>query len=113
MIVYLLKDNELVPFSIHNSKSFFNETKKLISEGQPVMVVKNKYNTLYTYWESEFFSNPKKYVKDITHSRFVDLKERKWYRSANPENYLYSQGSFDRVIKWKNIFYLPCCFNRG
>ena len=75
------------------------------------MVVKNKYNTLYTYWESEFFSNPKKYVKDMTHSRFVDLKERKWYRSANPENYLYSQGSFDRVIKWKNIALYKTCYD--
>ncbi len=110
MIVYLVKDNELIPFSVHNSKSFFDETKKLISEGQPV-VVKYEHNSLNTYWESEFSENPKEYVKDITQSRFVNLKERKLNKSVDFKNFIYSQGSFNRIIKWKNIPLYKTCYD--
>tara|TARA_R100000995_G_scaffold53120_1_gene25845 strand:- start:230 stop:1024 length:795 start_codon:yes stop_codon:yes gene_type:complete len=110
LIIYLVKDNELIPFSVHNSKPFFDKTKKLISEGQPV-VIDHKQNALNTYWEYEFSENPKKYVSDITQDRFVDLKERSVNKLIDSKNFVYSQGSFDRIIKWRNIPLYKNCFD--
>tara|TARA_Y100000310_G_C20691799_1_gene822776 strand:- start:1210 stop:1935 length:726 start_codon:yes stop_codon:yes gene_type:complete len=65
-----------------------------------------KENRVLSYWDNAFKDDPEKYMKDIPSERFVSYKDRKKIRDnrlCSEENFLYSNGSFDRVLRWRGI----------
>tara|TARA_Y100001937_G_scaffold119146_1_gene174437 strand:- start:1171 stop:1905 length:735 start_codon:yes stop_codon:yes gene_type:complete len=71
-----------------------------------------KENRVLSYWENEFEKNPQEYVKDILQKRFVSINERKiQHRLLDDKNFIYSQGSFDRIIRWRDIPLYKNCYD--
>ena len=65
-----------------------------------------KENRVFSYWDTAFKNNPEKYMKDVPDKRFVSYADRKKIRKnrlCSDENFIYSDGNFDRVMRWRGI----------
>ena len=71
-----------------------------------------KENRVLSYWENEFKKSPEEYAKDIFQKRFVSIDDRKiQHRLLDDKNFIYSQGSFDRIIRWRDIPLYKNCYD--
>ena len=78
-----------------------NDFKKTIDEE----------NRILSYWENEFEKNPIEYINDTVSSRFVSLDERHSNRLVDDKNFIYSQGSFNRIMRWRGVPLYKNCYD--
>ena len=71
----------------------------------------DKENRILSYWENEFEKNPIEYINDTVSSRFVSLDERHSNRLVDDKNFIYSQGSFNRIMRWRGVPLYKNCYD--